>query len=140
MRRSQNTPGPAVGQVASRHVSTFRPSRGGILDRMSRPDAWDPGSPRNRERTWESQRQVRLLLMEWDPIGVAGVPEAADEYDCMISPLMHRLFDGADTGSLATWISHERSSHFGLGPDDDQDQQLADQLTAWWERRRTATS
>jgi hypothetical protein len=109
---------------------------------MSRTDARDLGSPRNRERTRESQHQVRRLLMEWDPIGVSGVPEAADEYDCMISPLMHSLFDGADTGSLAAWISHERSPHFGLGPDDDQyqDQQLARQLTAWWERRGTATS
>jgi hypothetical protein len=26
-------------------------------------------------------RQVRGLLMQWDLIGVAGIPEAADEYD-----------------------------------------------------------
>ena len=32
--------------------------------------------------------------MEWDLVGVAGIPEAADEYDCMISPLLHRLFRG----------------------------------------------
>jgi hypothetical protein len=51
--------------------------------------------------------------MEWDLIGVAGIPEAADEYDCMISPLLHRLFGGADTRSLADWISRERTSHFG---------------------------
>ena len=107
---------------------------------MNEPDAWDPGSPRNRERTRESQRQVRRLLMEWDPIGVSGVPEAADEYDCMISPLMHRLFEGADTGSLAAWIRHERSAHIGLRPDDTHDQQLARQLTVWWERRQTTTS
>ena len=39
--------------------------------------------------------------MEWDLIGVPDIPEAADEYDCMISPLLHRLFEGADTRSLA---------------------------------------
>jgi hypothetical protein len=28
------------------------------------------------------RRQIRRVLMEhWDPIGVAGIPEAADEYD-----------------------------------------------------------
>lgn len=75
--------------------------------------------------------------MEWDLIGVAGILEAADEYDCMISPLLHRLFEGADTRSLAGWISHERSSHFGAGPDDAQDMRLAESLTAWRERRRT---
>jgi len=35
----------------------------------------------------------------------------------MISPLLHRLFEGADTRSLADWISRERTSHFGAGPD-----------------------
>jgi hypothetical protein len=74
-------------------------------------EMWNPASPRNRDRTRESQRQVRRLLLAWDPIGVAGVPEAADAYDCMISPLLHRLFDGADAGSLAAWISHERVEH-----------------------------
>ena len=75
--------------------------------------------------------------MEWDLIGVAGVPETAGEYDCMISPLLHRLFEGADARALFDWISQERSSHFGAGPDDVQDMQLAESLTAWWERRRT---
>ena len=103
---------------------------------MSVPDAWDPGSPRNRDRTRESKRQVRRLLLDWDPIGVAGVPEAADEYDCMISPLLHLLFDGADVRSLTVWISHERSVHFGLGPDEAGDIRLAHLLAAWWRRRR----
>ena len=107
---------------------------------MGEPDAWHPGSPRNRARTRESWRQVRGLLMEWDLVGVAGIPEAADEYDCMISPLLHRLFEGADTHSLADWISRERASHFGPGPDDAQDMRLAESLTAWWERRRTEAS
>jgi hypothetical protein len=108
-----------------------------IIDGMSEPDPWDPGSPQNRERTRESWHQVRRLLMEWDLIGVAGIPEAADEYDCMISPLLHRLFEGADTRSLFDWIRQERPSHFGAGPDDVQDMQLAESLTAWWERPRT---
>ena len=103
---------------------------------MGEPDAWDPGSPPNRERTRESWRQVRRLLMESDLVGVAGSPEAADEYDCMIGPILHRLFEGADTHSLADWISHERSSHFGAGPDDAKDKLLAESLTGWWQRRR----
>jgi hypothetical protein len=103
---------------------------------MSEPDVWDPGSPRNRERTRESKRQMRCLLMKWDPIGVADIPEAADEYDCMISSLLHRLVEGADTCSLAAWISYERSSHFGLGPDEAEDMQLAESLAAWWRERR----
>ena len=79
---------------------------------------------------------MRRLLMEWDPIGVAGVPEAADEYDCMISPLLQLLFEGADASSLVGWISQERSSHFGLGSDEAGDMRLAESLATWWERRR----
>jgi hypothetical protein len=111
-----------------------------ILEGMSEPDAWDPDSPRNKERTRESQRQVRCLLMEWDPIGVSDIPEAADEYDCMISSLLHLLFEGADARSLADWIRHERLSHFGLWPDDARDMQLAEWLTTWWDTRRTTTA
>jgi hypothetical protein len=78
--------------------------------------------------------------MEWDPIGVSAVSEAADEYDCMIGPLIHQLFDGADARSLAGWISHERVSHFGLSPDVASNVQLAETLTAWWMRRRAMTA
>jgi hypothetical protein len=48
--------------------------------------------------------------MEWDLIGV-----------------------GADTRSLADWISRERTSHFGAGADDARDMRLAESLAAWWE-------
>ena len=58
----------------------------------------------------------------------------------MISPLLHRLFEGADTRSLAHWISRERTSHFGAGPDDARDMRLAESLTAWWKRRRAEAS
>ena len=88
------------------------------------------------ERSREFARQMRPLLMEWDPIGVADIPSAADEYDCMIPPLLHRLFKGTDTRSLAAWISHERSSHFGISPDEAEDMRLAVSLAAWRERQR----
>ena len=61
--------------------------------------------------------------MEWDALGVSGAFGVPDEYDCMISPLLRHLLDGTNTRSLAGWISHERSSHFGLGPDDARDRQ-----------------
>ena len=48
--------------------------------------------------------------------------------------------EGADTRSLADWISRERASHFGAGPDDARDMRLAESLTAWWERRRAEAS
>jgi hypothetical protein len=103
---------------------------------MADVDPWDPGSPRNRERTRESQRQVRALLRRWDPIGVGDAEEAADEYDCMISPAMHKLYDGAPVEALVEWIAEERD-HFGLDPDPADDHAVAESLIAWWRMRVT---
>jgi len=103
------------------------------------PDPWDPGGPRNRDRTRESQRQVRDLLLGWDPIGVAGTDSAEDEYDFMISPLMHLLHDGADREAIARWIASQRD-YMGLGPDDlGADRRLAVDLANWWYRRTSDT-
>src|SRR5258708_30417295 len=103
---------------------------------MAEVDPWDPSSPRNRDRTRESRRQVRSLLMRWDPIGVGGAIEAADEYDCMISPVMHRLYDEAPVESLVEYIAEQRD-HFGLSPDPADDHALADTLLRWWRVRGT---
>jgi hypothetical protein len=102
---------------------------------MNEPDAWDLYSPQHGEwePTLESKRQVRRLLMEWDPFGVSDHPESASEYDRMISPLMHRLAAGANTHSLAEWISSRRFWHFGNAADEVRDTLLAEALTAWWE-------
>ena len=101
---------------------------------MAEVDPWDPSSPRNRGRTRGSQRQVRAVLMRWDPIGVGDAVEAADEYDCMISPAMHKLYDGASVDSLAEWIAEQRD-HFGLDPDAADDHALAEELLDWWRVR-----
>lgn len=83
----------------------------------------------------ERMREVRALVMEWDAIGVADVPEAADEYDCMIGPLYGHLQRGADARFLRDWIARERVDHFGLSPNLGADRALADALVAWWTAR-----
>jgi hypothetical protein len=103
---------------------------------VNQSDPWDPGSPRNRDRTRESQKQVRAILMEWDPIGVSDAPEAADEYDFMISPLMHLLYDGTDEQELLGRITFHRD-YMGLGEDTiGADRQIAANLLHWWAARR----
>jgi hypothetical protein len=67
-------------------------------------DINDPGNPVNKYRTRESGRQLRELLMGWDLLGVSGVPEAADEYDCMLSPLLYRLHAGASVQEIRDWL------------------------------------
>jgi len=73
--------------------------------------------------------------MVWDLIGVSGVAEAADEYDCMLSPLLHQLHDGANAKEIRDWLVYEVESHFGTQSDAMRENQLAVQLVAWWGRR-----
>ena len=75
------------------------------------------------------------MLLQWDAIGVSDEPDAADEYDCMISPLLHHLFDGASVESLAAWIAKERVEHFGVERDAEADLALATGLVRWWAAR-----
>ena len=102
---------------------------------MGTLDVNDPGNPRNRDRTLESQRQLRNLLLEWDPIGIANAPEAADEYDCMISPLMHQLHDGEKRREIQNWIVNQVEEHFGMRSDSGRESQLATDLIKWWNVR-----
>lgn len=78
-------------------------------------------------------RDVRELLMDWDAVGVADWPEAADEYDCMIGPLIGHLRNGADAVFLRDWVARERVDHFGLAPENGADRALADALLRWWQ-------
>ena len=70
-----------------------------------------------------------------------GVPEAADEYDCKLSPLLHRLHDGASMNEIRDWLRPVRSKgNFGPRGDPVREGQLAMQISAWWRRRATESS
>ena len=73
--------------------------------------------------------------MEWDLIGVSGAPEAADEYDCMLSPLMHMLHDGASVAEVESWLVEEVEGHFGSRSERQRESRLAHQVFEWWELR-----
>jgi hypothetical protein len=98
-------------------------------------DINDPGNPVHKHRTRESQRQLRELLMGWDLLCVSGVPEAADEYDCMLSPLLHQLHDGASVAEIHDWLVREVENHFGVRSDPVRESRLAVAIVAWWCRR-----
>ncbi|MCX5533495.1 hypothetical protein OG785_23445 [Streptomyces sp. NBC_00006] len=72
---------------------------------------------------------LRDLLNEWDPIGVAELVQ--DEYDCMLTPILTRLKRGADRAELRDFLHHELTDHFGLPAPHDADD-VAARLTAWW--------
>lgn len=60
---------------------------------------------------------LREVLNDWDPIGVIEHGAPADEYDCLITPVLHRLDGGAQAGGIAAFLRSEPAGHFGLDPD-----------------------
>ena len=43
-------------------------------------------------------------MNEWDPIGVRGVPEAADEYDRYVMPIYEILRNGGTEEEILTYL------------------------------------
>jgi hypothetical protein len=78
----------------------------------------------------DAQDNLRYLLNQWDPIGVADV--VIDQYDCMIGPLLSMLNAGAGRAEIGEFLWYELDEHFGLSPESRGTDQLADRLVAWW--------
>ncbi len=77
------------------------------------------------------------LLAVWDPIGVSGTPEAADEYDGYIAELGERLREGAKPARIADYLAFVRVEGMAMPPHRAVDLEVADSLVAWY-RRETA--
>jgi hypothetical protein len=71
---------------------------------------------RNKYQSRESRARVReILLREWDPIGVYGVPEATDEYDTYVAKAYVMLMDeGASAKDIAFYLFTVATEHMGL--------------------------
>ncbi|MFE7210006.1 hypothetical protein ACFY0A_24945 [Streptomyces sp. NPDC001698] len=77
-----------------------------------------------------TEKDLRRLLNEWDPIGVADLVQ--DEYDCMLAPLLGRLCGGASQTEIVEFLRHELEDHFGLDPLGLRPEAMAARLIAWW--------
>jgi hypothetical protein len=76
---------------------------------------------------------LRELLYEWDPIGVAPEPDwPRDEYDDLIEPLLNRLRAGATAGELAVLLEEHVNGQMGLEVDVDREERFAARLVQWW--------
>jgi hypothetical protein len=71
---------------------------------------------RNKYQWRECRMRVREVLMrEWDPIGVAGLPEAADEYDTYAAKAYVMLMvERADTARIAAYLLENATKNMGL--------------------------
>lgn len=77
------------------------------------------------------RRIDELLHYLWDPIGVAGVPQARDEYESYV-PQVFRLLkatlDGKEVAEYLHWLSAE---HMGLGANREHDAKVVGLLLRW---------
>jgi hypothetical protein len=77
------------------------------------------------------RRIDEVLHYVWDPIGVAGVPQARDEYESYVPQVFQLLkgtADGKDVADYLLWLSTE---HIGTGPNPSHDAEVVDVLLAW---------
>ena len=71
---------------------------------------------RNKYQSRENRVRIRELFMrEWDVIGVAGIPEAADEYDAYVAKAYVMLMDERATKEeIAAYLFDVATNHMGL--------------------------
>lgn len=71
---------------------------------------------RNKYQSRENRARVReILLRDWDPIGVYGIPQAADEYDTYADKAYVMLMvEGATANEIAGYLYIIATEHMGL--------------------------
>ncbi len=71
----------------------------------------------------------RVLLEEWDPIGVGDAPGAFDEYSSYAPALAHWALRG-NAGSVADQLAVIQTERMGITPKAGHDRLIADRLVA----------
>jgi hypothetical protein len=96
----------------------------------------EPGSrfPSAWRDVW--QPIAEILMNEWDPIGVRGVPEAVDEYDTYVRQIHGMLERGTTTAAIETYLTDVQTKWMGMGEGDPTKQRsIAEHLLRWWSSR-----
>ena len=73
-------------------------------------------------------RVREVLLRSWDPIGIAGVAAAKDEYDQYVKPIAAMIIAGTAVGELSEYLVEIETSRMGLKGDHRRAHSAAAQL------------
>lgn len=84
------------------------------------------------DREWRQlcARIRDVLLHEWDPIGVAGIPEAQDEYDSHVGPVFALLKKRSTAAEVFEHLWALERDHMGLAGNREKTQRVAAALAA----------
>jgi hypothetical protein len=78
-------------------------------------------------------RELRELLMRsWDPIGVSGWPDAADEYDSYMGDVATMLREERSIEDLASYLAWAREQRMGLREYRERDLAVAQEVSTWY--------
>jgi hypothetical protein len=84
-----------------------------------------------KDRAQRYHHPIRqILLGDWDPIGVADVPEAQDEYDSYIPGLYARLIRHVSQQELFDHLWQIETQHMGLAANHSKTEAVAQKLIA----------
>jgi|tagenome__1003787_1003787.scaffolds.fasta_scaffold20639510_3 hypothetical protein len=73
-------------------------------------------------------RVREILLQSWDPIGIAGVATAQDEYDQYVKPITVMLTTGTSVDELSSYLGEIETDRMGLKGDPPRAQYVATKL------------
>ncbi|HJQ97668.1 MAG TPA: hypothetical protein VJ826_05090 [Candidatus Polarisedimenticolaceae bacterium] len=81
-------------------------------------------------------RELGRLLAEWDPAGLISAGAPADEYECLVGPLLTRLSKAPSLLELTAWLRDRVTDHFGSCKNPEP---FARRVTEWYRvaERRT---
>jgi hypothetical protein len=69
----------------------------------------------DKEASREVRRGIRrILIEEWDPIGVKDTPEAADEYDLYIGDIFELLERGGSVAKISDYLRNIEVDRMGM--------------------------
>jgi CubicO group peptidase (beta-lactamase class C family) len=72
-----------------------------------------------------------VLHYVWDPIGVASVPQARDEYHGYLPHVFGLLLNGVSEESIAAYLSEVTTNRMGLSANPQRDREVASVLVNW---------
>jgi hypothetical protein len=88
------------------------------------------------DRRPELLAEVRALVWDWDPVGLASLGSPRDEYDCLVGPIASALVHGLSSRELAARLRTKISDHFGVQPPSTT-ARFASEARVWYATRGT---
>ncbi|MEI8329518.1 MAG: hypothetical protein WCG14_05940 [Chlamydiia bacterium] len=70
----------------------------------------------------------KILLKEWDPIGIQDIPEAQDEYDSYVSDIYKLIQSKRTESEVFDYLWGIETEHMGLSGDKKHTQTIAHKL------------